>query len=711
MIDIIRGASEKPASTEALISFLEQCNIPEGILYTGYPIVGSINDKSSMDAILLSSNHGIIVFDIVEEPEVSDREELLDELYNITLQRLIGHRELTRKRGELKANLNVLTFAPAWNSLTFDESRIITLEDLQTFLKENEQDDLTIDDYRKLIQAIQAITKLKHKVPRKVKKVGSKGDILNEVEKSISNLDKRQSKAVIETVEGIQRIRGLAGSGKTIILALKVAYLHSKFPDWTIGVTFYTRSLKSQFVDLINKFTIAQKNEEPDWNKVKILQAWGGSSDSGLYFEFCKLNNVEYLDYDTAKRRYNTSNELLDIITKKAIQEAQAVKQNLTEVYDAILIDEAQDFSESFLMLCYLLTKPASQSNPNNKRVIYAYDELQKLNEANSLRNPREIFPGIDFESYNPNKPQQDIILEKCYRNSAPILVTAHALGFGIYRENGELVTMFREKELWKDVGYKIEKGDLELGQRVVLGRDKESSPDFLVEKVNQDELIQFRVFDSYEEEIKQVAEDIEKNIREEDLDPRDIIVIHPNALRTKNDVAALRKELFKRNIESHLAGVNTSQDEFFISDSVAFTSIYRAKGNEAAMVYIINADYCYKGYNLTKKRNILFTAITRSKGWVRVYGSGEDMKGLEEEFKKVKVNKYKLSFKYPTEEEMERLNILHRDLTEEDIKVITESNREGKNLLNKLKSGKLQKEDLNKDLLEQLRNYLNDPK
>ena len=664
-----------------------------------------------MDAILLSSNHGIIVFDIVEEPEVSDREELLDELYNITLQRLIGHRELTRKRGELKANLNVLTFAPAWNSLTFDESRIITLEDLQTFLKENEQDDLTIDDYRKLIQAIQAITKLKHKVPRKVKKVGSKGDILNEVEKSISNLDKRQSKAVIETVEGIQRIRGLAGSGKTIILALKVAYLHSKFPDWTIGVTFYTRSLKSQFVDLINKFTIAQKNEEPDWNKVKILQAWGGSSDSGLYFEFCKLNNVEYLDYDTAKRRYNTSNELLDIITKKAIQEAQAVKQNLTEVYDAILIDEAQDFSESFLMLCYLLTKPASQSNPNNKRVIYAYDELQKLNEANSLRNPREIFPGIDFESYNPNKPQQDIILEKCYRNSAPILVTAHALGFGIYRENGELVTMFREKELWKDVGYKIEKGDLELGQRVVLGRDKESSPDFLVEKVNQDELIQFRVFDSYEEEIKQVAEDIEKNIREEDLDPRDIIVIHPNALRTKNDVAALRKELFKRNIESHLAGVNTSQDEFFISDSVAFTSIYRAKGNEAAMVYIINADYCYKGYNLTKKRNILFTAITRSKGWVRVYGSGEDMKGLEEEFKKVKVNKYKLSFKYPTEEEMERLNILHRDLTEEDIKVITESNREGKNLLNKLKSGKLQKEDLNKDLLEQLRNYLNDPK
>ena len=30
-----------------------------------------------------------------------------------------------------------------------------------------------------------------------------------------------QSKAVIETVDGVQRIRGLAGSGKTIVLALK----------------------------------------------------------------------------------------------------------------------------------------------------------------------------------------------------------------------------------------------------------------------------------------------------------------------------------------------------------------------------------------------------------------------------------------------------------------------------------------------------------
>mgnify|MGYP000671285191 CR=1 FL=1 len=54
---------------------------------------------------------------------------------------------------------------------------------------------------------------------------------LKAIEDQISCLDKYQSKAVIETVEGVQRIRGLAGSGKTIVLALKVAYLYTMYEN------------------------------------------------------------------------------------------------------------------------------------------------------------------------------------------------------------------------------------------------------------------------------------------------------------------------------------------------------------------------------------------------------------------------------------------------------------------------------------------------
>lgn len=568
MIDIIRGASEKPASTEALIEFVENSGLEDAILYTGYPIVGSIEERSSLDALLISAEHGIVVFDIVEEPVPSERGELRDALYNIILQRLIGNKELSEKRGQLKANLNVRTVAPSWPEDNDYSETIIDREDFIGFLNENKQE-LAYEDYKRLIQAIQAITKLRARPQRKVSSQTTKGAILNELEKSISNLDRRQSKAVIETVDGIQRIRGLAGSGKTIVLALKVAYLHSKFPDWTIGVTFYTRSLKNQFIELITKFTIEHKNEEPDWSKVKIQQAWGSSKDNGFYYEFCKANNVEYLDYEAAKFKFGANANFIDELSSKAIAEAKDTK----EVYDAILIDEAQDFTASFLKLCYKLLKPATPENPNNRRLIYAYDELQKLNDANSLENPKEIFPGIDFSNAN-NKPQQDIILEKCYRNSAPVLVTAHALGFGIYRDNNELVTMFMEKELWKDVGYKVDEGELEFGKKVVLKRDSDSSPDFLTKKTSAEEIIQFQTFDNEIDQYDFVAQEIEKNINQDDLSYRDIVVIHPNPIKAKNELAPLRNLLFKKNIESHIAGVNTSPDDFFIDGSIAFTSI-----------------------------------------------------------------------------------------------------------------------------------------
>jgi len=663
MIDIIRGASNKPVSTDSLIDFVEKSGIDEAILYTGYPIVGSIEGVSSLDALLISSKHGVIVFDIVEEPEYSAREEIRDSLYNIIFQKLIGHKVLSEIRGQLKIKIYVLTIAPSWAKKNNNEE-IIREEDFQFFLKQNEQDNLSLNDYKQVIQVIQAITKLKTKPARKITDKKSKGAILNDIEKSISNLDRMQSRAVIETVDGVQRIRGLAGSGKTIVLALKVAYLHSKFPDWTIGVTYYTRSLKNQFKELITKFTIEHKNEEPDWNKIKIQQAWGSFRESGIYYEFCKINNVEYLDYDSAKIKFGP-NEMLDKLSEKALSET---KSN-NEIYDIILIDEAQDFTESFLRLCYSLLKPISPSNPKNKRLIYAYDELQKLNELRPiLRNPTDMFSGINFINQK-NKPQNDIILEKCYRNSSPILVTAHALGFGIYREEG-LVTMFRDKELWTDVGYIIDDGELEFGKKVTLKRDEKSSPDFLTEKISIEEIIQFKSFGSVKEQYEYVVDEIEKNLKEEDLDYRDIIVIHPDPLNAKNELAGLRGLLFDKEIASHMAGVNTSPDDFFIDNSIVFTSIFRAKGNEAAMIYVVGSEHCYGGNELIKKRNTLFTAITRSKAWVKVLGIGNAMRKLENEFDKVKENNFKLKFNYPTVQEMENLNVLHRDLSDSDKKI-----------------------------------------
>ena len=66
-----------------------------------------------------------------------------------------------------------------------------------------------------------------------------------------------------------------------------------------------------------------------------------------------------------------------------------------------------------------------------------------------------------------------------------------------------------------------------------------------------------------------------------------DIIIINPDPGKTRDAVSIARKKLFDAGINSNLAGVSTSTDIFSEDDVVTFTGIYRAKGNEAAMVYV----------------------------------------------------------------------------------------------------------------------------
>jgi len=506
----------------------------------------------------------------------------------------------------------------------------------------------------------------------------------------------------------VQRIRGLAGSGKTIVLALKAAYLHAQHPEWKIAITFNTRSLKGQFKQLVNTFHIEKTNEEPDWDNIQILHAWGapgGGERTGIYYTFCSVNNVEYCDYMSASNKYGRMDPFGEICNK-ALSETDP--DNIRPIYDVVLIDEAQDFSPSFLRMCYeMLAAP--------KRLVYAYDELQNL-RLQSLPSPEVIFgtshtgaPRVKFNTSEDGKPQQDIILEKCYRNSRPALVTAHALGFGIYRkaetESG-IVQMFEHNYLWKDIGYEVADGQLEDGKHIVLRRTSHSSPEFLEKHSDIDDLILFKVFETQEQQDNWIAQQIKHNLENDELRPDDIIVINPDPKTTKKLVAPIRTKLYHYGILSHTAGVDTSPDVFFSNDnnSIAFSGIYRAKGNEAAMVYVINTQSCYDShFDLAKLRIQLFTAITRSKAWIRVVGVGKNMKKLCEEYQKVIEHHFTLDFIYPTKAQRDHMNVVNRDMSEAEKKKVTKGKEFAEILIRGLESGQIRAEDIP----DRLRNLL----
>lgn len=717
MVTSIMGSALKPVSSYKLKEYFDSREDLEGILYIGYPIIGTSEGAYPIDAIWLSKEKGVVIFCLIEGKKIENYTDVQDDSCNKVEARLRIHKELMLKR-TLAVSVNVITFAPAVvNSNPVEGYPLCNSDDLGDAIDAIE-DWETPEYFDKLVSVIQSVSTIrKNRKKREIKNSESRGAKLVRIEDSIATLDNSQGRAVIESVDGVQRIRGLAGSGKTIVLALKAAYLHAQHPDWKIAVTFNTRSLKEQLIRWITSFYAEHTNAEPDWDNLRIVHAWGSrSTDGGIYYDFCLKHNVEWMDWRSAKEKTQTGNPF-EMVCEKALKEAT----QFFEMYDAILVDEAQDLPVCFLRLCYaILSKP--------KRLVYAYDELQSLN-LQSLPSPEEIFgaddngnPKVKFAYDSFGKSKQDIILEKCYRNSRQALTIAHALGFGLYRKSPQyisdtgIVQMFEQHSLWEDVGYKVVGGELRDGERVVLERTEESSPSFLETHSTADDLFMCKLFSSVEEQDKWVANEIVKNIRDEELRPDDIIVINPDPLSTRERVGRIRSLLNKEGIDSHIAGVDCSPDVFFETNkaSVTFTGIYRAKGNEAAMVYVINSNDCYgesdwlPTSSVAILRNRLFTAITRSKAWVRLVGVGAEMKLLMDEIEKVRKHNYQLEFIYPTAEQRKRMNILNRDMSLEEKNKVLINRKNFKSILSDLDSGNLFLEDLGEADVEKLRRLLN---
>lgn len=86
----------------------------------------------------------------------------------------------------------------------------------------------------------------------------------------------------------------------------------------------------------------------------------------------------------------------------------------------------------------------------------------------------------------------------------------------------------------------------------------------------------------------------------------------------------------------------------FSVENHVTLSTINKAKGNEMGMVYVIGVDAVFVNKDYIIDRNKLFTAITRSKGWVNITGLGQ-AELCKNEMQRLGSNHYKLSFIQPS--------------------------------------------------------------
>jgi superfamily I DNA and RNA helicase len=649
------------APARVLLDWLESTSLSEtgsALVYLGFPLYR--DDEGGLirpDVLLISQHHGVIGFALLASTSDSGEKsrclEIQDQVPSFIHSKLIKNKKLRRRATELQFQIDCQIVDPTGTLKKFEDRDVLfSAEEVSGYLASMASVELiergVFDELISTIDGAKGLVKPTMRIPDPVPGRKSKGGLADEMESAIMQFDLRQKQGIMGEVTGPQRIRGLAGSGKTVVLAMKAAQALLQNPNARIAYTFSTKSLYQHVKRLITRFYRQFDDRDPDWERsMNVIHGWGGQAVPGLYSIACARHSVRPISLSEASN--HTLGDRFEYACNELIN-----KTRIEPFFDYIFVDEAQDFPLPFLKLCHSFAKEG--------KFVIGYDELQTIFQAKSP-DSASIF-GVDESGAALGSFEEDVVLHKCYRNPREILVTAHSIGFGIYGK--KIVQMLDSADHWEDIGYKVIAGDFSPGTEIRVERPKENSLDALSGVQDFRQIIDVIPCDSMETEILSVSNRIREDIND-DLRPEDILVVCVDDRYAKSYLTKIAGQLGAYDIKSN----NIHEESFGVRDfssagRVTLSTVHKAKGNEAFMVYVVGCDSAMRDPNV-KKRNMLFTAITRAKGWVRMSGCWDPSIGggefpLQSEFKSAQEHFPQLVFRYP---DHEALKVMKRDLAE----------------------------------------------
>ena len=668
MEKIIASAISPAGLDSDILQYLEQqqapLNLESAIIYYGFPVFKDYEDLSIKSKfVILSKYHGLILLTPSYPHDLEEDDEHLSQLYSFIEAAMKKSKIIRINKKKLALNLDSYLFAADINPDVlgeFENEVLESLEGLREILNdielETELPARVFNEARSIIEGSKALSRASKRT-KLSDDPSTKLNILIALEKEVANFDIEQRKIAISLINGPQRIRGLAGSGKTVVLAMKAAHIHLQHPTKRILFTFYTKSLYGLIKETIARFYRHFAGDEPNWEYIDVLHAWGGRSIDGVCFNACIDNSIGSITFSEA--RSINPNDPFSVVCE------HIESKHISSKYDYILVDEAQDLPNSFFKLCYKL---AHGELGQNKNIVWAYDELQSIFNIYQ-RTPEELFgscndgsPRIDLNLFRANLSfgqSNDLVLFKCYRNPLEVLITAHALGMAIYSERP--VQMLENVEHWNDVGYEVQgEQSYSVGKRVTIRRERKNSPLSIYEHQTVNEIIQCYRASSMIDECQWIADGVANAIGE-GLKPHDILVICLDDRYAKGYFSKISLYLTQKAIRSNnLLSSSAAAPPFLLDEMVTLSTVHRAKGNEAAMVFAVGIDAIYPHRHSRSGRNKLFTAFTRTKAWLRVSGIGNKAQLFFSEINTCIDNSPNLVFEVPDVGEIETIQ---RDL------------------------------------------------
>lgn len=370
----------------------------------------------------------------------------------------------------------------------------------------------------------------------------------------IKTMDLHQENLAKQIGDKNRLIRGVAGSGKTIILASRAKMLSKQNPDWKILILCYNISL----ANAIQQMIVHMLNEPED------LFDFDAAEKEVQNQNIIVRNFHSWLKNDLKIKEY----QLPEIIEK--IEKGETI----LPTYDAVLIDEGQDFGADWLRLVSLLI------NANTQSLLLVEDRAQTI-----YKRKRSYLQdtGLSFQGRSK-------VLTINYRNTHQIVKFAW--------------DFFRKHSVFKN---KVVSRDLE-GDIIAPQSTKRKGPEPGIIKAA-----------NFFEEMRLVARQMKK-LHEERKVPLDEMLILYRVKRTHKFpiVDIIQRSLKDLELPYFWITENDVSKRSFKKEDgkIKISTIDSSKGLDFQAVFIVNVDSMPFPLEEDKEREVslLYIGMTRAK-------------------------------------------------------------------------------------------------
>lgn len=383
-------------------------------------------------------------------------------------------------------------------------------------------------------------------------------DIVNNSNKDkIKVMDTSQEEFAKKIPNGHYHISGIPGSGKTVILIARAIHLLRQNPNWKIAIVTYNRALTSK-IKL----------------KLKVLE-------NDLELMGIDINEIEVMTFHSLALKvasirvpHSSDNEFwTTTLPKKALE-------NAYPQFDAMCIDEYQDFRDDWIKVCIASIK------------TYEYKVIEKGEKISKLL-PNILFAGDRLQSiYNPNETNwsQNIGLNMTGRSK--LLKTS-------YRTISEHISLALSL-LETEKKYENEIKKFYEGKAGIIGKNNvKNSLEFISGVTNAID------------RISELLKIYHKN---------EVLILIDSQYSAKDFINQLPEDIKKSVI---------FQKEIFDDAKTTITTYHSSKGLESKVVIILNI-------NKIKDKKLAYVAMTRASEKLVIHASNFN-NGLARELQEIK--------------------------------------------------------------------------